>query len=148
MIFPGIITAIVSISVIAGLMTAGSPNEERLRRFDDQRISNLEQIRFGAIDSFYTDRGELPQTLEEAQKHWSGDGSIFMDPKTQELFEYRPTGPRTYELCAIFDLPMDEDQAKRQSVWIHDVGRTCFTFTARSNVIESGKPLPIETYAP
>lgn len=148
MIFPGIVTAVVSVSVIAGLITAGSPTEERLRRFDDQRISHLEQIRFGAIDSFYADRGELPQTLEDARKYWSGDGSIFVDPSTQEPFEYHPTGPKTYELCATFDRPIDEDQAKRQSVWMHDEGRTCFTLTARSNMIESGKALPVEMYEP
>jgi hypothetical protein len=147
MIFPGTITAIVAVSVIAGLMTAGSPTEERLRRFDDQRISQLAEIRFGAIDSFYTDRGALPQTLEEAQKHWAGDGSIFVDPATQTPFEYRPTGTNIYELCAVFDRPMDADQARIQPLWVHDTGLTCFTLTARSNAINSGKAVPAEMYA-
>lgn len=148
MIFPGIVTAVVFVSVIAGLITAGSPTEERLRRFDDQRISYLDQLRFGAIDGFYNDRGMLPQTLEETQKYWSGDGSIFVDPKTQTPFEYRPTGTNTYELCATFDRPMDEDQTRIQPLWTHGAGRTCFELTARSNAVNPGKIVPAEAYAP
>lgn len=141
-LFPSIVTAIIAVSVIAGLITAGSPTEERLRRFDDQRISRLEQLRFGAIDSFYADRGTLPQTLNEAQEFWAGDGTTFVDPSTQTPFEYRATGPDTYELCATFDRPMDAEQVRIQPTWEHGAGRTCFNFTARTT---GSKAIPAET---
>ena len=45
------VTCVVVAAVIAGFILAGSPQSERLRRFDDQRVNELQNIQAQIVDS-------------------------------------------------------------------------------------------------
>jgi hypothetical protein len=53
------------------------------------------------------------------------DRPRIVDPATGAPYEYRVTGPSSFELCATFDGPRDEDFMAR---WNHAAGRHCFEF--------------------
>ena len=55
-------------SIVAGLVLAGTPGEERSRQYDERRVSSLEELRFAVVDRYYGSYGHLPDTLADAQK--------------------------------------------------------------------------------
>lgn len=114
----------VGAAVAAGLWLAGSPAEQRLLRLDDQRVADLGRLvrllnlRWQATES-------LPAALDGLV-----DGQrlsrIPLDPETDAPYEYRTTGPGSYELCAVFSTPSRAEAAG--SFWSHGAGRQCFAF--------------------
>lgn len=126
--------------IIVGLYLAGSPSRERDRRFDEQRLSTLQQT-FSILQSYFDRNHTLPQTLDELKRRPEYHVPALVDPKTGELYEYRVIGAGTYELCATFDLPALENDPRYpkpalgphsetplQDFWKHGTGRKCFTF--------------------
>ena len=123
------VAAIVSIAavvaaVVAGLLIIGSPAEQRLQRFDERRANDLTRVSF-AVRNRWNERQVLPRSLEELV-----DGQLLsrlpVDPSTDASYEYRVTGPREFELCAVFDRPSRPEAAG--DFWFHDAGRRCFAF--------------------
>lgn len=139
-IFVGTVIAAVVVVVVTGLYVAGSPTEERNRRFDEQRIHALQQI--SSTLQFYFDRNAtLPETLDELKGKPDYYLPALLDPKTGEPYEYRVTGTGTYELCASFDLPSIPNdphypkptyepysRGPQSDFWNHEVGRHCYMF--------------------
>jgi len=143
-----IVTAIVGVSVVIGFFNIGSPGNERLRRYDDQRSQNLQSLRYGGIDEYVRRNGSLPDSLEEIQKTiaLSSPDSLLTDPKTGEPFEYAKLSETTFSLCATFDLP-SEPNAKTMYpdvMWVHPAGRTCFKFQIQSTgpTVKNSVPIP------
>ena len=154
-IFVGIVTVAVLAVVITGLYLAGSPNAERLRRFDDGREQDLEQIA-GAIDTVYMQENRLPSSLDELTPQ-TGQKSYYIrsikDPRTGAFYEYRAIDAVSYELCATFDgegtvknagevYPRSPYPAYPEGVSdifprTHSVGRTCFILNAEQRI---GRP--------
>jgi hypothetical protein len=115
---------VVVASVIAGLFVTGSPLEQRLLRLDERRVSDLQSLSQAA--EFRWDRNEtIAGTASELV-----DGRYLSrlpsDPTTDQPYEYRVTGPRGFEVCAVFDRPARPDFAG--DFWSHDAGRHCFAF--------------------
>jgi len=128
-LLPTIVTAIVVVTVIGSLFLVGNPKTERLYRLDEQRVSNLETLRYSIIEQYYMSHKALPATLQEAGAVGQYAGDVFNDPATHAPYEYHPVvGTQQYSLCAVFDLPTDP---KRQGypTMNHAAGRTCFDFT-------------------
>lgn len=126
---------IVFIIIIVGYLSVGSPQAERLRRLDDIRVSDLRQIQYQVIQ-FWRMKKRLPNSLDELS-----DMPGFVparDPKTGEEYEYRTTGELSFELCAAFQTPSQEDKTTlsrpypittfpgENVQWTHGVGRECF----------------------
>jgi hypothetical protein len=115
--------AVVAAAVVAGLLVIGSPAEQRLLRFDEQRISALGQL---------AERAELQWTQEQRLATTAAElvdqylTRLPRDPDTQEPYEYRTTGPRQYEVCGTFDRPSRPELAG--DFWFHEAGRHCFSF--------------------
>lgn len=131
LILPMAVTAAMLASIITGLTLSGSPATERSRRFDQERLSDLEQLRFSVIDSFYQQNGRLPSSLEEARASSPMGPDVFLDPQTQELYEYTPlSNTDRYTLCAVFDLPSGAQEVKSNPVWEHEAGHVCFGVAA------------------
>jgi hypothetical protein len=120
----GSIGAVVA-AVAAGLFVVGSPAEQRLLRFDEQRIFGLRQMS-QAAGSRWAQEQRLPDSAADLV-----DGVYLSrlprDPSSDEPHEYRVTGPRQYEVCAVFDRPSRPDLSG--DFWSHEAGRRCFTFT-------------------
>ena len=120
----GVAIAAVAVAVIAGLVVAGSPSEARFQRLDDRRVQDLSQAVEGVIME-WNRSGSLPASLEAAG---SLAGSSLVDPTSRQPYEYRVTGAKTFEVCAIFDrdsLAEPSWQTGRGS-WRHGPGRQCF----------------------
>lgn len=150
-------SAVVLISIIGGFFIVGSPATQRQRRFDDQRISNLQEIQ-NQIINYWQQKEALPGKLVDLNDSISGFVTP-VDPETNSAYEYNVTLPLTFELCSNFktvsfnsaaglNLPEPAtyyaDPYKQN--WSHGTGRVCFSRTIdpelykiNKNVIE--KPI-------
>lgn len=125
--------AVVAAVIITGFVMAGSPFRERLARFDEQKISHLQSLQ-GQVVFFWQQKQRLPASLDELRDPISG----FVpprDPQSGEAYEYRVSGPLSFELCAEFNLASRTDQRPRPEPliypgapanWDHGEGSACF----------------------
>ncbi|OHA15601.1 MAG: hypothetical protein A3H57_03205 [Candidatus Taylorbacteria bacterium RIFCSPLOWO2_02_FULL_43_11] len=124
-----------SILVVASLVWAftviGSPMTERLRRFDDQKVNDLENIKNNVV-FFWQAKGKLPENLAALSDSISGYKAP-VDPATEAPYEFKVLGPKSFELCATFSLPGREGTyspyetiVRGNDSWKHGEGRTCF----------------------
>ena len=124
------------IAVIAGFFLAGSPMEERARRFDDIRVGHLfaiqEEIKF-----FWRAKQRLPQNIDELKNELRGFIPP-VDPETGQAYEYNKKGEKNFELCAAFSREsLDENAMVKfrpygdagDQIWNHSAGRVCFERT-------------------
>lgn len=132
--------AITAAVVVTGFVTAGSPFRQRLVRFDQQKVSNLQTIQ-GQTVYFWQQKERLPQSLDELRDPISG----FVpprDPQSEAAYEYRTTGIRSFELCAEFNLSSKDAAGTPRPEplsypypggttenWEHGEGRACFART-------------------
>lgn len=137
-IFVIAVVAITSVAILAGFFVAGSPQKERMRRFDDRRVSDLQTIQF-EIANYWQAKSALPQSLDQLRDDIRGF-SPPVDPETGEPYEYRVAGHTSFELCAAFKTSNREDAATAnrpipaapfdfEENWLHDEGHTCFSRT-------------------
>ncbi len=117
--------------VIVGVILLDSPAQERLRRLDERRVSDLREIAY-ALDAYWTREGMLPSSLGEL----SNEERIvreLADPETGAAYEYRVLSHDSYELCAIFASEMDvrSRDVPYEHVWSHNAGRQCFQMEAQ-----------------
>lgn len=118
-------TAVVVVSVIAGIVIIGSPTERGLQQLDTGRISDLREI-MAASDFFWSRNERLPSTLEELAEDPRSSVNI-IDPGSAEPYGYRILDEDTYELCAIFDRASAEVPSRSvEDYWRHATGRQCF----------------------
>ena len=130
-IVASVVTAIVMAAVIGGIILLDSPAQERLRRLDERRVTDLRELSY-AVDLYWTREGSLPPTLEELSSAPGVFVELF-DPETRQPYEYRVLGETTYELCAVFarDTATDEREAPFRSLWSHGPSRQCFQLEAQ-----------------
>jgi hypothetical protein len=135
------VVAIVTVAVVAGFFIAGSPKEERLRRFDDRRVQDLVQIQ-NEIINYWTSKGKLPDKLSNLEDSIRGV-IIPQDPETDSEYAYRVAGAEIFTLCATFNLEAVNPQRTLdlprnvkmtlpyyvQGDWDHGAGEICFERT-------------------
>lgn len=112
------------IAVGVGLYLAGSPSEQRLARFDKQRIADLVQIR-NAINEYWQTNRSLPARVDEDVIGLALP-RVPRDPEYDTGYEYEVVGNEAYRLCADFD--RESAAYLADEFWAHDAGRQCFTF--------------------
>ena len=135
-IFSYTVVAIAVVAIVAGFFFVGSPAEERLRRFDEQRVGYLQTIQSQIV--YYWQRKQiLPQTLSDLQDNISGF-TVPKDPETQANFEYSITNNKNFSLCATFSRASLSQSVNYNSsypypaypemggTWNHDAGHVCF----------------------
>lgn len=131
------VTALVVAAVVYGFFAAGSPFAERLRRFDDRRVANLQEIQWQVIN-FWQRKDKLPGKLGDLRDDISG----FVppsDPETALTYDYRVLGNLKFELCADFKTESRESRGRgryyapqpvslggQADNWQHGIGRACF----------------------
>ncbi|MEX0933624.1 MAG: DUF5671 domain-containing protein [Candidatus Paceibacterota bacterium] len=132
--------------VVWGFVLVGSPAVQREIRFDAERVSNLEQIRW-QIEGEARRTGVLYETLDEYT--FIRDVSI-VDPVTGEEYEYTLLSEDTYELCAVFTRESpSQNRSPRVPLypdWSHDAGRHCFEQTVDltlKSIYKEGVPTPL-----
>lgn len=130
-ILAGAVIAAVIATVGVGIYLSGSPAAQRLMRFDERRITDLQRIA-GEVNEYWRVNKEFPASLDHLDS--AGFGSVLaIDPATGEPYEYRPLDEDNYELCAVFQtdssqVGYDSGQSSLNRFWEHGVGRTCFSF--------------------
>ncbi len=122
--------------VIAGVYLAGSPFRQRLLRFDERKVSDLQSVQWQIV-SFWQNKERLPAALTELKDPISGFVAP-RDPQSGAEYEYRKTGDLSFELCAEFNLPSENVNGAvlREPVypdygvvgenWKHGGGKECF----------------------
>lgn len=99
--FPHAIIAIVMVIVAIGFFFVGSPKEERLRRFDERRVQDLQSLQWQIVN-YWQRKERLPETLAALEDNISGF-RVPRDPATGSEYSYHVQGPLTFSLCATFD---------------------------------------------
>ncbi len=145
--FDWLIIGVIAISVVAGFFIAGSPQNQRLIRLDEQRISDLQLIQ-SQIINYWQKKESLPSKLDDLVDPISGF-VLPRDPETGSEYEYKQLGGLKFQLCGVFSTVSDEnaynqtapraqpapvagmnDKAaayqQELNVWWHSQGRTCF----------------------
>lgn len=116
----------VGIVIIAAFLLIGSPEEQRLQRLDDRRVSHLQHLAH-AVDDYWEDHGVLPDSLTVLV-----DGRRLSrlpeDPISGETYGFHATAPASFRLCATFDRASGETGS--QHFWDHPAGRQCYDFDA------------------
>ncbi len=145
----GIVAVAVLASIVSGFFIIGSPQTQRLFRFDQQKVSDLQNIQWQVV-SYWQQKVRLPATLPDLEDPISG----FVVPKDSQTgaeYGYRVVSLRTFELCAVFNLETRSGQIAEKTTavrpalpagqyaegpygfesenWQHGVGETCFERT-------------------
>lgn len=122
--------AIVALLAIFGFYVAGSPAAERVRRYDERRILDLQTIQ-GQIIRFWQSKGVLPANLDELRDDIAG-WQAPIDPKTKAAYGYLLEDEKNFSLCAVFSLPSELLTAAASPYgenWTHPTGEYCFDRT-------------------
>jgi type II secretory pathway pseudopilin PulG len=131
-IFLGVVIGVVVLAVVTGLLLLGSPGEARIRRLDERRVADLRDIT-SAIDLYRSRHSRLPASMEELSAEATGR-FVPRDPTTRLPYEYHPLGPTTYDICARFERPTDEESEWfGDPPWNHGAGRQCFRRETRES---------------
>lgn len=147
-------------AIVAGFFMVGSPKEERMRRFDGERVAHLQQLQWNIIE-YWQSKGKLPAKLADLNDPTRGV-IVPVDPdpdKKGEPYGYEIKGPETFELCATFQTEtVSEDFSSRiakkpipaepsfggisgSDVWTHGVGLTCFDRTIDKDFFKPRPPV-------
>lgn len=126
------ITVIIFVLVVIGLgfYFSGSPQDARLREFDQQKLSDLRRISY-STERFYRENNKLPSNLKELRKE--NNNLSITDPQHNKVYKYKKINKRKYELCANFNLKSEKFSQEKTSSsfknkWNHKKGEECFQF--------------------
>lgn len=132
-------------SIVAGFSVLGTPQSQRMLRYDSQKVSDLQSIQWQIVN-YWQQKGVLPATLTELQDTISGFRAP-TDPQTQTSYEYVRTSTLAFNLCATFNKSVQgtgnsmvtpqgypasdiwDPYSKLGENWQHEAGRQCFERT-------------------
>jgi len=146
-----ILSSVVLLSIIAGFFIIGTPAEQRQRRFDEQRVTNLQTLQ-DQIINYWVRKEVLPQNVSELEDSISGF-VVPADPESDLAYEYRVINSLSFELCATFktstqDFGSISQNSKYfyphdlfQQHWEHEPGRTCFERTIDPELYKDNRQL-------
>lgn len=133
---------LVLIAVVGAFFIVGSPATARLIQFDQQKVSDLQNIQYQIVN--YWQRKEiLPNSLSDLDDPISGY-KIPVDSQTKAVYEYiiKDATSLSFELCATFNKPSQNNQKIADKImpiagipdsynqnWDHSAGRVCFERT-------------------
>jgi len=133
-------------SIVGGFFIMGSPFTLRMKRFDERRVNDLQNIQYQIVN-FYQRKGNLPNSLDELKDPIAGF-NIPLDPDSAVPYGYEkvsdlPTGQAglNFKLCADFSLASDSQIDSKYMTrpmpvsseifpvnenWQHQKGAVCF----------------------
>lgn len=139
---PIVVSVVIVATIIWGFAVMGSPQSQRLFRYDNQKINDLQNLQWQVI-SYWQMNGAIPKDLGELTS--SQQYIVPTDTQLEKNYEYKPTGLMTFDLCADFNkedmtnqyqyadvAPMGYPNSAKVSVvqnnnWNHRAGRQCFS---------------------
>ena len=138
-------TAFIIASILSGFGIIGSPAAQRERRYDSQRVNDLQSLQWQLVN-YWQQKEVLPNNLETLADPFTGY-MIPTDPKTEAPYEYQKTNNLSFNLCATFDRSTEgltmyvdsiaspvpalypDPSGKIPESWQHEAGRQCFERT-------------------
>jgi hypothetical protein len=121
------VSALVAVSVVAGFLALGSPQEERRRRLDEVRVTDLMGLR-NEVAGHFDRTGRLPASLSAIERP-APRARALVDPATAEPYEYVAIDDSSFRLCATFDHETEAEAARFAYLpWAHRAGRQCYRF--------------------
>ncbi len=153
-VFGWIATGVVLLVVVTGFVFAGSPFKQRLVRFDEQKVGDLQKIQWQIVN-YWQQKSKLPTSLNDLHDDIFG----FIPPQDSQLnkpYNYSVKGPLIFELCAEFNLSSKTGQTTKEGLisvprpivsdptlenWNHLAGNFCFSRTIDPELYPS-KPKP------
>jgi type II secretory pathway pseudopilin PulG len=130
---------IVLVSIILGFTVIGSPRMQRQMRYDQQRVSDLQNIQ-NQVVSYWQSKATLPANLLAMKDSLSYFG-IPTDPQTKAQYTYNVNTKTAFELCATFNLDARDYQNTKgysgvnyygdpnNENWSYKKGEYCFQRT-------------------
>jgi hypothetical protein len=131
------VMVIVAAVVIAGFFIIGSPQKERLRRFDERRVNDLQFLQ-SEIINYWIKKEKLPENLDLLRDDIRGV-QVPKDPESGADYGYEILGPENFKLCAVFVLPSFGTGDSKipqpaylgggyygEGNWDHQAGLVCF----------------------
>lgn len=120
----GVSIAVVAIVAVAGFIVSGTPGEQRLKRLDQHRVADLQNLA-RAVDRHWAAEHSVPTAVDPLV-----DGRnlsrLPTDPATGEPYRYERLSADGYRLCA--DFARASEEWERDSFWEHPAGTHCYTF--------------------
>lgn len=158
-IFGWVSSGVVLALIVAGFFIVGSPSTQRNRRFDEQRINDLQSIQYQIVYNYWTKKNRLPTSLNDLNDDISGF-IIPIDPVTDETYGYKVKSQYLFDLCATFKtnnkytgssnnfesprLKMSSPfPGKIENNWEHGSGEVCFSRNIDPELYRTEKPLPV-----
>ena len=141
-IFDWTVISIILATIVYGFFVAGSPQNQRLVRLDERRISDLQNIQWQIIN-YWQRKSALPLNLKELEDSISGF-IVPRDPISSLDYVYKQTGSTPFELCAFFSTSTSESYSSTLGTyrekplmpvsaghaadnnWSHYIGEGCF----------------------
>lgn len=130
-------TIIVLVSIVLGFAITGSPRTQRLMRYDDQKVADLQNIQ-NQIITYWQSKNKLPESLSDITDPLSYE-ILPLDPQTGASYTYNKKGELSFELCADFNKASVAGNEPRISnamkygidneKWSHAEGYQCFERT-------------------
>ncbi len=128
-------------SIVGGFLIMGSPFTLRMKRFDERRVNDLQNIQYQIVN-FYQRKGNLPNSLDELKDPLAGFNIPF-DPDTGVSYGYEKVSDLSFKICADFGsesgvladsknmtrpIPttMGPDGFPINENWRHGKGKQCF----------------------
>ena len=99
-IFAWAAIVVVLASIVGGFAIMGSPMAARERRFDDQRVSDLQNIQWQIVN-YWQQKERFPKGFNELEDSIGGWRAP-KDPVTSESYEYLLGEGYSFKLCANF----------------------------------------------
>lgn len=136
--------SLVIISLGIGFFVMGSPATQRMRQYDDRRVSDIQNINNQVINYWQLKR-KLPVVIDDVVNKAMGE-TLPVDPETKLAYAYEKVRSLSYKLCATFSLesagaPVTTRAVEKQPTpvsaptgkiigqenWNHGAGVQCFT---------------------
>jgi len=152
----GVVSLVVLASVVSAFFIVGSPQTLRALRYDQQKVSDLQNIQW-QVTEYWRQKEALPANLEELKDPLVG-AVVPTDPQFNEgdayVYEYRVISQsnNTFELCAVFNRGSIENEigvarplysGQAEEYWTHGIGRTCFERTVDPEKFPPLKEIPV-----
>ncbi len=129
-VWAGIASVIIIGSIIWGFSVLGSPRTQRLVKYDEQKINDLQMLS-SYVQSYYQMKASMPESLSDLSAVQYSQ--IPVDIQSGKSYEYKLIGQsaKAYELCAEFNTDTKNTNSRAmypygEISWIHPSGHHCF----------------------
>lgn len=144
--------AIVIASIVYAFAIIGSPIQERLRRIDQQKINDLQNIQYQIL-SYWQKQSQVPKNISDLNdpiySFTVPKDPEFRSGKINSDYSYKAIDTNSFELCAVFNTKSEDNTDMKSQPyygeistdynWSHEIGNQCF-----KRVLDKNKYPPVK----